>query len=146
MIDTVEKRYLSCFIASTEDTLFEGEIYSIKANSALGKLEILPAHAPMMAQLLPGALRITKLEMHAPEQYFYITGGTIEVLPHHVTVLANVGKSLQDLSQSAIDEAKSWADNEEKTHQIDYQYVLSELAQVTAQQQMLHKVREIRDK
>ncbi len=146
MTEKVAKRYINCFIASAEEVLFEGEVYCIKTKTTEGELEILPGHIAIMAALETGCLKIIKLEDEAPEQYFYISGGTLEVQPHRTVILANVGRPLHNIDKEAIDEADKWTREHIKTHQIDYQYVLSELAQTTAQTQMLLKARKLRDK
>ena len=141
MIDKVQKRYIDCFIASAEEVLFEGEIYSIKTKTTQGGIEILPSHEPIMAQLPAGSIKIIKLDDQSPHQYFYISGGTLEVQQHQTTVLVNVGKPLADIDQTSITEAELWAEEKLKTNSIDYQYVLSELAQLSHQQKMLHKAK-----
>ncbi len=141
MIDKVQKRYINCFIASAEEVLFEGEVYSIKTKTAFGGIEILPSHEPVMAQLPAGSLKIIKLDDQSPHQYFYISGGTLEVQQHQTTVLVNVGKPLADVDQTSLAEAQQWANEKLKSNSIDYQHVLSELAQLAKHQKMLHKAK-----
>lgn len=63
------------------------EASKVVAPSVDGELGILPNHAPMIARLKSGMVKITTLEGH--EENYQISGGVVEVQPHLITVLAD---------------------------------------------------------
>ena len=74
-------------IVSAEAEIFRGEAQLVVANGELGELGIAPRHAPLITRLKPGQLRV--LLPSGEEQFFYISGGILEVQPQVVTVLAD---------------------------------------------------------
>ncbi|MBI3292092.1 MAG: F0F1 ATP synthase subunit epsilon, partial [Elusimicrobia bacterium] len=59
-----------------------------------GELGILPGHAPLLAQLQPGVLRITQVGAVTP---FAISGGFVEVTPRRVAVFAETAEMAEEI-------------------------------------------------
>ncbi len=72
-------------VISPERTLFEGEADSVVAPAWDGELGILRGHAPLMALLGEGVLRVTN---GRDEQRFNVRGGFLQVVDDVVTVLS----------------------------------------------------------
>jgi F-type H+-transporting ATPase subunit epsilon len=92
---------IHCQIATQDKLLFEGLVDIVVAPGTEGEIGILPNHAPLLTTLDFGVLRI---RYEGEEQAFAIAGGFLEVRPDVVTVLADVGESVEE-----IDEARAQA-------------------------------------
>jgi F-type H+-transporting ATPase subunit epsilon len=73
-------------IITPDKKLFEGEAKSLTVPGSEGSLGILNNHAPMIASLKQGTVKIT--DNAAQVHKFEIKGGVVEVLKNNVIVLA----------------------------------------------------------
>lgn len=73
-------------IITPDKKLFEGEAKSLTVPGSEGSLGILNNHAPMIASLKKGIVKIMDNASHT--QTFEINGGVVEVLKNNVIVLA----------------------------------------------------------
>jgi F-type H+-transporting ATPase subunit epsilon len=73
-------------IITPDKKLFEGEAKSVSVPGSEGSLGILNNHAPMIASLKKGTVKIT--DNASQVHTFEIKGGVIEVLKNNVIVLA----------------------------------------------------------
>ena len=73
-------------IIRPDKKLFEGEAKSIVVPDANGQLGILNRHAPMIAALKKGVVKVT--ENNGQVKKFEINGGVVEVLNNNVIILA----------------------------------------------------------
>jgi len=96
-------------VVSAEAEIFSGQAEVVYAPAELGEVGILPRHAPMITRLKPGEVRV-EVEPGQTE-YFYVSGGMLEVQPHVVTVLADTALRARDLDEAAALEAKRRADS-----------------------------------
>ena len=90
-------------IVSAEEEIWSGEGTMVFAPGTAGELGIAPRHTPLITQLKPGDVRV-ELES-GEQQFFFISGGLLEVQPHLVTVLSDTALRADDL-----DEAQAQAD------------------------------------
>jgi F-type H+-transporting ATPase subunit epsilon len=88
-----EESKLRIRLVTPERTLFESEATAVELPSKSGDMEVLYGHAPLMAELGAGDVRIHKgagLEQHSPDTMRYnVSWGFVEVLPDRVTILAS---------------------------------------------------------
>jgi F-type H+-transporting ATPase subunit epsilon len=88
-----ESNQLRVRLVTPERTLFESEATAVELPSKSGYFEVLYGHAPLMAELGAGDVRVHKgpgIESHSPETERYnVSWGFVEVLPDRVTILAN---------------------------------------------------------
>ena len=133
-------------IVSTEGEIFSGLAQSITAPGYLGDLGILPGHTPLLTTLKPGVLKV--IAQNGTEHLFYLSGGTLEVQPKTVTVLADTAVRAEDLDEMAAMEARDRAEKAAAGHktEIDYAKTLSELAETAAQIRAIKEVRKIKKK
>ncbi len=85
---------ISCSIVSPEGELFSGEVEMLIAEGGAGEVAINPRHAPLLAILKPGPLRLTM--EGGEEEVFYASGGFLEVQPGSITVLTDVAERAAD--------------------------------------------------
>ncbi|MCC6301700.1 MAG: F0F1 ATP synthase subunit epsilon [Gammaproteobacteria bacterium] len=128
-------------IVSAEEEIFSGPAEMVFAPAVMGELGILPRHAPLLTQLKPGEVRIRTAE---GEQFFYVSGGMLEIQPHVVTVLADTALRAKDLDEAAAMQAKERAEQalRDKTSEFEYARAQSELAEAVAQLAAIKKLRE----
>jgi F-type H+-transporting ATPase subunit epsilon len=93
-------------IVSAEGAIFSGDATMVFAPGKMGELGIAPRHAPLLTHLSPGPVRV---QTESGEQFFYVTGGILEVQPHLVTVLADSALHADELDEAAALEARERA-------------------------------------
>ena len=98
---------LHCAVVTQDRLLFDGNVDIVVAPGSEGEMGILPNHAPLLAQLAYGILR---LRHGGEEQAFAIAGGVLEVRPDGVTVLADVGENVQEIDLARAEAAKTRAE------------------------------------
>ena len=129
-------------IVSAEKEIYSGTAEMVFAPLTTGEVGILPRHAPLIARMKPGEVRVRTA---TEELEFYVSGGVLEVQPHVVTVLADTAERAKDLDEAKVLEAKQRAEEALKNRgaQIDYAKELATLAETAAQ---LRAIRRLRDK
>jgi F-type H+-transporting ATPase subunit epsilon len=73
-------------IITPEKKIYSGDVESIRLPGAEGSFGILNNHAPLIATLKQGTVKIT--DVSKKTENFTINGGVVEVLHNKVTVLA----------------------------------------------------------
>ena len=88
-----ESNQIRVRLVTPERTLFEADATAVELPSKSGDMEVLYGHAPLMAELGAGDVRIHAgpgLESTSPETTRYnVSWGFVEVLPARVTILAS---------------------------------------------------------
>jgi F-type H+-transporting ATPase subunit epsilon len=133
---------IHCDIVSAEEEIFSGEAQMVIATGEMGELGIAPRHAPLITRLKPGQVRVHLAG--GEEQFFYVSGGMLEVQPNVVTVLADTAIRAKDLDESAARKAKDEAERAlaNRTDALEVAQAQAQLAQALAQLQALEKLRQ----
>ena len=76
---------LHVVVISPERTIYDGEAESVVAPAWDGELGILRGHAPLMALLGEGSLRVRS---SGKTEHFHVEGGFLQVVDNVVTVLS----------------------------------------------------------
>ena len=132
---------IRCDIVSAEEEIFHGEAQMVVATGEEGELGIAPRHAALITRLKPGQVRV-----HLPngeEQFFYVSGGILEVQPNVVTVLADTALRAKDLDEAAARRAKEEAERmlANRTDALEIAQAQVQLSQAVAQLQALERLR-----
>ena len=132
---------ISCSIVSPEGELFSGEVEMLIAEGGSGEVAINPRHAPLLATLKPGPLRLTM--EGGEEEVFYASGGFIEVEPGSITVLTDVAERATDIDEAEAERAKELAEKELEGQKADLDYSLAaaQLAEAAARLKSIQKLR-----
>jgi len=132
---------IRCDIVSAEEEIFHGEAQLVIATGEEGELGIAPRHTALITRLKPGQVRV-QLE-NGEEQFFYISGGILEVQPNVVTVLADTALRAKDLDEAAARRAKEEAERvlANRTDALEVAQAQAQLAQATAQLHALERLR-----
>lgn len=131
-------------IVSAETSIFEGRAKSITVRGTLGDLGVTPNHAPLITSLRPGTVKVINTD--DVEEFYYVSGGMLEVQPHVTTILADTAERGIDIDEAAAIKAKK---NAEKTmaggvYDVNYLRAERELMQALAQLKTLDAIRRAR--
>ena len=131
-------------IVSAEGQIFSGEASMVFVPGSQGELGIAPRHAPLLTTLKAGEVRVQS--EGAEEQSFYVGGGSLEIQPNIVTVLADTAARARDLDEAAALAAKQRAEDavRERTDKLDIAEAQAELARAVAQLRAIERLRKKR--
>ena len=128
-------------IVSAEKEIFSGTANMVFAPAEMGEVGIAPRHTPLLTRLKPGEVRV---QMEGQdEQFFYVSGGMLEIQPHVVTVLADTAIRASDIDEAAAIKAKERAERamDDKQSDFDYAKAQAELAEAVAQLRTINSIR-----
>ncbi len=74
-------------IISPQRTMYSGEVSLVQFPGANGSFEVLNNHAPMIALLKAGSIKLQEND-NAKEQFVEVAGGVVELSDNVITVLA----------------------------------------------------------
>jgi F-type H+-transporting ATPase subunit epsilon len=128
-------------IVSAEEQIFSGEAYMVYAPAVMGEVGIAPRHTPLISPLKPGEVRLDMGD--GKEEFFFISGGILEVQPHLVTVLSDTAIRADDLDEAAALEAQKRAEAAlaDQQSDLDIAKAKAELASLAAQIQAIKKLK-----
>ena len=128
-------------IVSAEEEIWSGEGTMVFAPAVMGEIGIAPQHAPLLTQLKPGEVRVQ--QESGEEQFFYVSGGMLEVQGHVVTVLSDTALRAADLDEAAALEAQRRAEQalSDQSSELELAKAKAELIQAAAQIRAIQKLR-----
>jgi|TARA_B110000908_G_scaffold153773_1_gene190584 F-type H+-transporting ATPase subunit epsilon len=130
-----------CDIVSAEQSLFSGLVELVVATGSQGELGAGPGHAPLLTNLKPGPVRITK--EGGEEEVYYLSGGFLEIQPNIISILADSALRADDIDEAAATEAKNKAEQDISNQggDFDYSKAASQLAVASAQLRTIDQLR-----
>ncbi len=89
----------------------EGHVLSQEADFVVapgieGDLGVLPHHIPLLTPLRTGEIMVRN---DGHEDFFFVAGGFLEVMPDKVVILADVAERAEDIDEAAAEEARKSA-------------------------------------
>ncbi|PCH54835.1 MAG: F0F1 ATP synthase subunit epsilon [Legionellales bacterium] len=134
----------NCFqvaIVSAEAEIFVGSAAKIAVTGAMGELEVLCNHAPLLTSLIPGPVWLTKAD--GTEEAFFVSGGILEVQHNITTILADTAIRATDVDEAAALAAKKYSEQGLADLGADFNYTEahSKLLAATAQLRILRQLR-----
>jgi F-type H+-transporting ATPase subunit epsilon len=132
---------IKCDIVSAEAEIFHGQATMVIASGEMGELGIAPRHAPLITRLKPGQVRV--IPESGEEQFFYVSGGILEVQPSVVTVLADTAIRAKDIDENSARRAKEEAERilANRGEAMEVAEAQTQLAMATAQLEALERFR-----
>jgi F-type H+-transporting ATPase subunit epsilon len=112
-----EKLHLQ--IITPDKQLVREEVDQVQIPGKSGYLGVLPGHAPLLTELMIGEISYTQ---GSQTQYFAVSWGFAEVLPHKVTILADTAERAEDIDVKRAQEAKSRAEEALRNPSADMDY------------------------
>jgi len=107
---------MHCILRSADRTLYDGDAERIVARSPHGEFAVMDGHAPILAVLVPGVIRLQAAET---EHTLVCKGGTFSLADNHATVLVEEPFTLEEIDPVAIREQLAMLQNEESSEGID---------------------------
>jgi F-type H+-transporting ATPase subunit epsilon len=102
---------IDCTLTTPERKVFEGAVRSVVVPAEDGELGILPRHAPLVASLGTGVLRLEPASEPGAKRTYFVDGGFVQVLGDQVTVLAQVAVLASEIDrareEAAVDEIRA---------------------------------------
>lgn len=89
-------------LVSPERLLVSADVAEVLVPGSEGDFTVLPRHAPVIAMLRPGILRIPGMEGRLGE--IYVRGGLADVGPESLTVLAEQAVPLAEVDRALLDQ------------------------------------------
>jgi F-type H+-transporting ATPase subunit epsilon len=118
-------------IVSAEGALFSGVASMVIAPTVTGELGILARHAPLLARLKAGIVRVALGGVkEGEEEVFFISGGLLEIQPHVVTILADTTVRSKDMDEAAARAAVARIEKEmggQQLPKVEYEKLKAEL-------------------
>ena len=132
---------MHCDIASTEARIFSGLVEMVVATGTLGDMGIMPGHAPLLTALIPGPVRLVL--QFGEEQIFYVSGGSLEVQPGVVNILADTAIRAAEMDEVVAEQAKKDAESASLTRDAAFESskAAAQLAESAAQIRTLQQLR-----
>ena len=93
---------LEVTVVAAEGRVWEGRAISVVARTTEGDIGILANHAPIMAALVPCAVKITRVD--GVTEVVAVSDGFISVFSNHVSLLSAFGEISSEIS---VDQARS---------------------------------------
>lgn len=81
-------------ILTPEHKIYSGTVYGIQLPGVEGSFEILDNHAPMIAALGKGKMKILKDKSSNNNDVYEITGGFVEILNNKASVLIEDARAM----------------------------------------------------
>jgi len=128
-------------IVSAKEKIFSGVAEMVYAPAVMGEVGVAPGHTPLITPLKAGEVRLDV--GNQKEEFFFITGGILEVQPHVVTVLSDTAIRADDLNEAAAIEAKQRAEAAlaDQQSEFDIAKARAEIAIAAAQIAAIQKLR-----
>jgi F-type H+-transporting ATPase subunit epsilon len=82
-------------ILTPEHRVYSGNVYGIQLPGIEGSFEVLDKHAPMIASLGAGKIKIIKDKSGSNNELYEITGGFVEVINNKASVLIEDATSME---------------------------------------------------
>lgn len=101
-------KLLNVDIADVSRLIYSGTCTKLVAPAALGEVCILFGHAPLLTRLMPGEIRLQTDS--GEDQFFFVSGGFMEVQRQSVMVLADQMLRSEEIDGDAARKAKKSAE------------------------------------
>ena len=137
---------IRCEIVSQDRTVFQGDVDIVVLPGAAGEMGILPHHAPVLAILKYGVIKIRR---DGKEDLFTVAGGVAEVQPDIVTILADAAENIEDIDIIRAKAAKKRAEDalsdlKPKDHDA-YLTMQAALRRSNLRLEVAHRYRKVKD-
>ncbi|MEM7082800.1 MAG: F0F1 ATP synthase subunit epsilon [Pseudomonadota bacterium] len=128
-------------IVSAEGALFDGNAARVIVPGMMGELGIAPRHAPLITALQSGEVRL--LDEEGNEEFFFVSGGILEIQPFNVTILADTALRADDIDEAAAEEAEKAAREalSGAANHTDFSRAQSDLAEAAARLKVLRHLK-----
>lgn len=123
-VGDIDMKCMDVLIVTAEKEIYRGKAYKVVAPSESGEIAIMVGHAPLLAILRPGEIRIdctTNPQTECSECYtdcMVVFGGYLEVQPDSITILADAVERASEIDEAqakqAVKQAKKMLESSDK--------------------------------
>ena len=131
-------------IVSAEALMFSGRAEMVVLPAARGEIGVLPRHAPLLAHLKAGTVRV-RLAAES-EEAFFISGGFAEIQPYVVTVLADTVLRGKEMDETAALHSKQRVERELNGRRLSPEEYNRLKAELNTTMALLRTINELRTK
>ncbi len=100
---------LTLEIVTPEARVYTDTIDSVVIPTTVGEIGVLPGHIPLLSQIEPGELRVTK---NGETHRLAVGGGFVEIEADRVHVLAEHAITAEKIDETAVEEAMKRAEQQ----------------------------------
>ncbi len=93
-------------LVTVEGRVLSTEADFVRAPGLGGELGILPRHIPLLTPLKAGEIKVVN---DGHDDYFFVSGGFLEVLPDRVVILADAAERADDIDEARAEAARQRA-------------------------------------
>jgi F-type H+-transporting ATPase subunit epsilon len=130
------------YIVSIEEEIFSGSVIKLFANGAVGEMQIMHGHAPLLTALSPGPVWLEKAD--GKDEGIVILGGFLEVQPEMTIILADAAIKANDIIEAdALQTSEKLKQQFSNKQQINYAKAQAELSSAIAQLRLIKQLRNI---
>lgn len=90
-------------LVTAEGRLLSHEADFVRAPGLAGELGVLPHHIPLLTPLRSGEVLVRN---GGDEEFLFVSGGFLEVLPDKVVILADVAERADDIDEARAEESR----------------------------------------
>lgn len=123
-------------LVTAEGRVLSQEADFVVAPGLAGELGVLPHHIPLLTPLRTGEVLVRN---DGKEEYLFVAGGFLEVLPDRVVILADVAERAEEIDEARAEEARKRAEEALAQDQTN-----AEAASILEREVMRLRVAEIR--
>ncbi len=95
-------------LVTAEGRVLSQEADFVVAPGLAGELGVLPQHIPLLTPLRTGEVLVRN---DGKEEYLFVAGGFLEVLPDRVVILADVAERAEEIDEARAQEARKRAED-----------------------------------
>lgn len=119
-------------IVTPEKEIFDGEVEEVVVTTADGEVGILPHHTNLMAQIIPGEMRV---KTSGKMQVMATGGGLLQMTDNTLVIATDLAEKAEEIDEKVVEEAKKRAQEalEQTLTDEEYATALSTLEKSLAQ-------------
>jgi F-type H+-transporting ATPase subunit epsilon len=93
-------------IVTPEAVVYSEDVEMVTLPGVEGQLGILPEHVPLMTEMVPGEMIVSK---NGQERFLAVGGGLIEITGDHVAILTDLAIAAENIDEAKAEEARQRA-------------------------------------
>lgn len=109
-------------IVTPEKEIFDSEVDMVTASTSNGEIGILPHHANLMAQIIPGELKIRNGENIT---HMATGSGLLQMVNNTLIIATDLAERAEDINEKVVEEAKARAQEALEQTLSDEEYAIS---------------------
>ena len=131
-------------IVTAERVVYSDEVSRLRVPGIDGELGILPHHAPLLTQIKPGEIQVSKGD---EDNYMAVSGGFLEVLGNKVTILADTAEYADEIDDRRAAQALELAQERisSRSSDMDLQQALTAMRRSQARLKVAQRRRRRRE-